>query len=106
MKRPEHYPPIKLIAGGQEIEFYSVIVGGSTTNENETLGFYGGPKDLGEFGVATMQSLRGVVKFAQDEFDLSIFQAVDFVKECLAEAVRREMTSGGESHTIRQVYRG
>ncbi len=26
MKRPEHYPPIKLIAGGQEIEFYSVIV--------------------------------------------------------------------------------
>jgi hypothetical protein len=101
------YQEIKLIAGGREMTFKGMVMGGiSAENEKETIGFYGGPRDIGEFGVCTMQALRGVVKFSKEEFGLSTQDAIDFVAHCLEEAVNREMNGAGKSETFRQVYKG
>jgi hypothetical protein len=101
------YPNIRLIAGDKEMTFKGMVMGGiCADNENETMGFYGGPRDIGEFGVCTMQALRGVVKFSREEFGLSMQESIDFVAHCLEEAVNREVKGAGKSETFRQVFRG
>jgi hypothetical protein len=101
------YPKLKVIAGDKEMTFKGMVVGGiSAENENETVGFYGGPRDIGEFGVCSMQALRGIIKFSREEFGLEMHDAIDFVAKCLEEAVNREIKGSGKSETFRQLFRG
>ena len=75
------------------LELKNVFIGGRMADEQNTLvGFYSGVVDIGEMGVSLMSLLRGVLKTVHSECGLPHSKSVEFVKECLLEAVAREIT--------------
>lgn len=98
---------ITVTAGTQTMQFQSLLLGGTSfENEHETVGFYGGPRNIGDFGVATAQALRAALQFARNEFGLNDRESIMLINECLEQAISLEKNQTGRTETYRQVYKG
>ena len=100
-----HKPTIKVIVDKEVYEFDNLICTGSPTgNIDNPTSFYFGTRDIGELGVNLMYLLRSILKISSTEYEMRRGAGEELVKECLREAVRRELYDRGDQTVTRRVF--